>query len=88
MDYIPLSELASLKNASDAKVIADGSKDVTDEMLVAYLINTAANTGEHMTVWMHPMSSKLKTTLEGKGYTVTSMSWAADPEVLWVIAGF
>lgn len=88
MSYIPLDELATLKSAAQAKAVADDVKQYTDEMVAAYLINSAANTGEHSVIWQHNMSSVLKSTLEAQSYRVTRVSPSAYPDRLWEISGF
>lgn len=88
MSLIPKDEMTELKTASDVKTVADGAVDDIREMEAAYLINSAANTGEHRAVWAKEMPDTLKSTLEGKGYQVLSDNSAADPNKMWIIGGF
>ena len=88
MSLIPRDEMNQLKNASAVKAIADSAIEEQLEMEVAYIINTAANTGCHTAVWAKEMPEDLKSTLEGKGYQVLSDNSAADPRKYWIIGGF
>lgn len=68
---IPLDEMSVLKSASEVKDVAESAIDIQNEMTAAYIINNAANTGQRIAVWGNHMTDTLKSTLEGKGYTVT-----------------
>ena len=71
MTRIPQDELTTLKTASAVKTVAEGAVAELEEMSVAHLINSAANTGLYEAVYSKPMSAALKTKLKGKGYTLT-----------------
>lgn len=88
MPLIQMSELATLKKASEVKAVADEALYIQEEMAVAACINSAANTGAHEAVWQRPMSARLKTTLEGLGYKVVEAPHAADSGRLYTIKGF
>ena len=72
MSRIPQDQLTTLKAASAVKTVADTAVAELEEMSVAHLINTAANTGEYSAVYSKPISKALKTKLEGQGYTLLS----------------
>ena len=71
MSRIPQDELATLKAATAVKTVADSALAELEEMSVAHLINTAANTGGYTAVYSKPISQALRTKLEGQGYTLS-----------------
>ena len=79
MSRIPQDELTTLKTASAVKTVAASAIAELEEMSVAHLINTAANTGEYRAVYSKPISNALRTKLEGQGYTLSSPSPLAKP---------
>ncbi len=72
MTRIKPEDMTTLQAASTVKTVAEGAVAELEEMSVAHLINTAANTGEYRAVYSKPLSAALKTKLEGQGYTLTS----------------
>ena len=72
MSRIPQDEMTTLKAASAVKSVAASAVTELEEMSVAHLINEAANCGEYSVVCPRPISSTLRTKLEGQGYTLTS----------------
>ena len=88
MALIPQDELATLKNASDVKTVADSALSDAEEMAVAKLINTSANTGEYTVLYNNALLTSTISTLEGKGYTVTQRSdrMTADPKFQYIIS--
>lgn len=87
-ELIPIAEISVLKPASEVKEVADEAVRLHEEAAVARLINLAANAGEHVAIWEHPMSDALKTVLEGQGYKITRVRRAANPDFLHQITGF
>lgn len=79
MSRIPQDELTTLKAASVVKTVAEGAIAELEEMSVAHLINTAANTGAYEAVYSKPISAALKTKLTGQGYTLTEPTPIARP---------
>jgi len=79
MSRIPQDELTILKAATAVKTVAASAVAELEEMSVAHLINTAANTGEYQAVYSKPISSALRTKLEGQGYTLSSPYPIAKP---------
>lgn len=71
MALIEQSELSILRSADEAKTVADSAREELEKSSVAYAINTAANTGEHSTVFSHPISDVILEVLRGQGYKVT-----------------
>lgn len=72
MSRIAPEDMTTLQAASDVKTVAEGAVAELEEMSVAHLINSAANTGEYEAVYSKPISAALKTKLEGQGYTLTA----------------
>ena len=72
MSRIPQNELTTLKAAVAVKTVAEGAVAELEEMSVAHLINTAANTGAYEAVYSKPISEALKTKLTNKGYTLSA----------------
>lgn len=79
MSRIPQDELTTLKAATAVKTVAEGAIAELEEMSVAHLINTAANTGEYRAVYSKPISDALRTKLEGQGYTLSEPTPIARP---------
>ena len=71
MSRIPQDELTTLKAASAVNTVAEGAIAELEEMSVAHLINTAANTGEYRAVYSKPISDALRTKLTGMGYKLS-----------------
>lgn len=87
-ELIPKEEMATLKSAAEVKEIADKAIELQDIASAAHLINEAANTGQHMAVWGHPLTDELRKALEGQGYKVTKRA-ARYPDIdEWAITGF
>lgn len=72
MTRIAPEDMTTLIQASEAKTVAATAVEDLEEMQVAHLINEAANCGQTSVVCPRPMSSVLKTKLEGLGYTFTT----------------
>lgn len=85
MALIPTSDLTTLQSASAVKTVAQSAQEDTQEMAVAYAINTAANTGEMETVFQGVLFESIKTKLETEGYTLTNYG-AANPDFRTVIS--
>lgn len=84
-ELIPRDELTTLIEASEVAKVADDAESIIEEQQVAYLINSAANTGARMALFNHPLSEDMIKNLEEKGYTVNKKIHSADPEVQYVI---
>lgn len=69
MALIPQEELTTLKSADAVKAVASTAVATQEEMSVAHLINTAANTGSTWVVCNRPISETLVTKLKSMGYT-------------------
>lgn len=90
MALIPQDELKELKTASDVLTVSDTAAYEQEKIGVAYLINSAANTGETRVVLNHKLSEQLKTELKSNGYKLiynvaranvtdeVCISWASD----------
>ena len=85
---ISRDEMDVLIPASEAKAVADKAIEYHDKAAAAYLINEAANTGEHCVLWQHPMSEALRDVLEGAGYKVTAKKRTAFKDNVFIISGF
>lgn len=79
MSRIPQEDLTTLQAASAVKTVAETAVAELEEMSVAHLINTAANTGEYSAVCSRPISETLRTKLEGQGYTLSEPAPLAKP---------
>lgn len=79
MSRIPQDELTTLKAATAVKTVAESAVSELEEMSVAHLINSAANTGEYTAVYGKPISQALRTKLEGQGYVLSSPHPIAKP---------
>ena len=79
MSRIPQDELTQLKSAATVKAVSASAVAELEEMSVAHLINTAANTGEYRAVYSKPISSALRTKLAGQGYTLSDPAPIARP---------
>ena len=79
MSRIPQDELTQLKSAAAVKAVSASAIAELEEMSVAHLINTAANTGEYRAVYSKPISNALRTKLEGQGYTLSEPAPIAKP---------
>lgn len=88
MALIPQDELNQLKNASEVETVANTAEQTIQEQAVAYLINTAANTGLHECQFNGILTEDTITALEGKGYTVTPKAGIAVEGTQFVIGGF
>ena len=88
MALIPQNELNQLITASAAKDVADTAEQTIQEQSVAYLINTAANTGLHECQFNGILTEETISVLEGKGYTVTPKGDIAVEGTQFVIGGF
>lgn len=88
MALIPQNELNQLIAASAAKDVADTAEQTIQEQAVAYLINTAANTGLHECQFNGILTEETISVLEGKGYTVTPKTDIAVEGTQFVIGGF
>ena len=88
MALIQPDQLATLISASAAKTVADTAIQDAEEMSIAKLINSSANTGMYEVLYNHPISSATISTLEGQGYTVTQVpaSKTSSPEFQYVIS--
>lgn len=69
---IPYNELAELKLASDVKDISAGAKIAHQVSEVAYVINTAANTGEYRAYYNGELLPETIELLESNGYTIVA----------------
>lgn len=87
-ELIPISEISILKSASEVKAVADEAIEIQERNAAARLINLAANAGQHVAIWEHPMTETLRSTLEGQGYKITRQRHAANPDFLYRIEGF
>lgn len=88
MALIPQDELNQLKTASEVEAVANTATQTIQEQAVAYLINTAANTGLHECLFNGILTDETITALEGKGYTVTPKTNIAVSGTQFVIGGF
>ena len=79
MSRIPQDELTELKSATAVKGVSATAIAELEEMSVAHLINTAANTGEYQAVYNRPISEALRTKLKGQGYTLSEPAPIARP---------
>ena len=86
MARIKPEDMPKLIAASAAKTVSASAITELEEMSVATCINTAANTGEYVAQYGHPISDSLKTKLEGQGYTVTAPAPIARPGDVWIIS--
>lgn len=74
MSRIDPEDMTTLQTAAAVKTVAEGAVAELEEMSVAHLINSAANTGEYTAVYSKPISQVLRTKLEGQGYVLSSPS--------------
>jgi len=72
MTRIAPENMTTLIQASEAKTIAETAVEDLEEMQVAHLINEAANCGQTSVACVRPISSVLRTKLDGMGYTFTT----------------
>ncbi len=72
MTRIAPGDMTTLIQASEAKTVAATAAEDLEEMHVAHLINEAANCGQTSVTCVGPISSVLKTKLDGMGYTFTT----------------
>ena len=88
MALIPFNQYTTLQQASDVKTVADDAITDAEEIAVAELINSAANTGQTSALYNHPLSETTISTLESKGYTVEQRShwFSADPSTQYIIS--
>lgn len=78
MALIPIDNLTELKTATAVKKVADNAIADQEMLRVAHAINSAANTGIYDIEWCDTLSDSCKSTLEGKGYTVTKIVVGVD----------
>lgn len=78
-EIIPVADISKLRTALDTLTTAKGAVAEQDKRAVARLINYAANTGDHVSIWQHPMSNAMKTMLEVEGYKLKPESHCARP---------
>lgn len=69
MALIPQDQLTTLKSAADVLSVASTAVATQEEMSVAHLINSAANTGLSYVVCTRPISKALIEKLKSMGYT-------------------
>lgn len=88
MALIPPGGISILKPASEVKQVADNAIADAEEMAVAKLINTAANTGEYTVLYNNALLESTISTLESQGYTVTQRSekLTAEPKFQYIIS--
>jgi len=86
MTRIKPEDMNKLISASEAASVASTAMADLEEMSVAACINSAANTGETLAQYSHPISAALKTKLEGQGYTLTQPVPIAAPGSAWIIS--
>ena len=77
-----------LHPAAEVKTIAESKVyvDTVEEMMVARLINDAASAGRTEVMCISPLSDKLVSKLESKGYTYKSTSSYAIDNVPHIIS--
>lgn len=80
MALIPQEQLTTLKAASDVLSVATTAVATQEEMSVAHLINSAANTGLTYVVCNRPISEELITKLKSMGYTCKHNIARANPQ--------
>ena len=70
---IPISDMNILKSASEVRSISETA--LIDQQIaeVAYVINTAANSGEKRCIFCRNLLDKTIEELENKGYTITKL---------------
>lgn len=88
MALIPQDKLNVLIPASDVKSTADTACAVLEEQSVAFMINSAANTGAHQCLYNHPISESLISKLKKNGYTVAAVKDVAVYGSQYWIGGF
>ena len=86
MTRIKPEDMNKLIAATDAKTVSSTAMTDLEEMSVAACINSAANTGETMAQYSHPISDVLKTKLEGQGYKLIQPVPIAAPGSAWIIS--
>ena len=86
MSRIAPEDLTTLIPASDAKTTSDTAADDLEEMQVAHLINEAANCGQTSVTCPRPISSVLRTKLEGLGYKFINSTPIARPGDVVIIS--
>ena len=69
MALIPQDQLTTLKSAADVMSVASTAVATQEEMSIAHLINSAANTGCTFVVCTKPISAELVEKLKSMGYT-------------------
>lgn len=85
---IPVEEITELKSASAVAEVAKEAVAIHEKESVAFLINQAANCGQHSVTCNHALSDEIQTELKAQGYKLTKNNHSANPNVSWTIAGF
>ena len=71
MAKVDKDHMTELRSASDSKATATDAVKDTQLEAVAYLINSAANTGEMSAMFQGDLLDEVKSELETEGYTLT-----------------
>lgn len=88
MSLIPENQYAVLQSASSVKFVSDTAVVDSEEVAVAKLINSSANTGQTVVLYNHTLTDETISTLEGQGYTVKQRpaAFCADPRYQYIIS--
>ena len=73
---VSLDKLSTLIPACNATAIAKSAKLYNELCSISYCINSAANTGEFCTKYLHAVSDEATAELESQGYTVVKLETA------------
>ena len=88
MSLIPENQYAVLQSASDVKFVSDTAVEESEEVAVAKLINSSANTGQTAVLYNHALTEDTISVLESQGYTVNQRpaTFCADPKYQYIIS--
>lgn len=88
MSLIPENQYAVLQSASDVAAVSESAINDSEEIAVAKLINSSANTGQTAVLYNHALTDETISTLEGQGYTVKQRpaAFCADPRYQYIIS--
>lgn len=79
------TQLTSLQPNTEVISTAESATDEHEIMQIAHVINSAANTGEHVILYNSRLSQPTREMLKFQGYDVQPNLAGADPESQWII---
>lgn len=80
MSLVDKDDMTTLRTAAESLATSQTAEDEIQLKAVAYAINSAANTGETVTVFQGELRENVKSEVEGKGYTIRYDSSIAFPD--------